>query len=83
MPTSANTAIGKLFYPTAVAVVGASGNLKNLGSRNLKLIKEFGYGGKLYAVNPRAETSFSVPGYRRVVDTSSIFRNSANWTSIP
>jgi len=68
METPANTAIGKLFYPTAVAVVGASGNLKNLGSRNLKLIKEFGYSGKLYAVNPRAESCFGAPGYRHVVD---------------
>ncbi len=62
------TAFENLFYPKSIAVVGASPNLRHLGSRQLKLLQAFGCPGHLYAVNPRAESSFGVPGYRRVRD---------------
>ena len=66
MKTSAYRAMDKLFYPKSVAVVGASSNFNNLGSRHLKLIQKFGYTGKLFAVNPRAEACHAVPGYKRI-----------------
>jgi len=56
-------ALDKLFYPKSVAVVGASSNPRSLAYRNLKLIKEFGFQGSLYAVNPRGEESNGVPGF--------------------
>lgn len=63
MSVSAIEAVAKLFFPRSIAVVGASGNPRNLGSRSLGLIKKFGYQGKLFAVNPRGEQSQGVTGY--------------------
>lgn len=68
MVTSPQSVFECLFYPQSVAVVGASQNLRNLGSRHLKALAEFGYRGDLYAVNPRAESCFGIPGYRRLTD---------------
>lgn len=68
MKTDAKIAISKLFEPRSIAVVGASSNPKSLGSRTLKLIKEYGYSGSLYAVNPRGQSSCGVNGYRKVVE---------------
>ncbi|MEL7563700.1 MAG: CoA-binding protein, partial [Dehalobacterium sp.] len=61
-------ALDKLFYPKSVAVVGASKNSRSLAFRNLKLIKEFGFQGNLYAVNPRGEDSNGVPGFHSLRD---------------
>ncbi|WP_291300714.1 acetate--CoA ligase family protein [Desulfosporosinus sp. BICA1-9] len=51
-----------------MAVVGAGSSPKKMGSRTLRLIKEFGFTGGLYAVNPRSESCCGVPGFQRVVD---------------
>jgi acyl-CoA synthetase (NDP forming) len=68
MTTPLSTVFDKLFYPKSIAVVGASQNLVNLGSRHVQQLQAFGYSGDLFAVNPRAERSCGVPGYRRVLD---------------
>jgi len=61
-------AINKLFNPRAIAIAGASANPNNLGSRNLRLIKSYGFDGKLYAVNPKGEASHGVDGFRRLTE---------------
>jgi acyl-CoA synthetase (NDP forming) len=68
MPTKPIDAIDFLFTPRSIAVAGASTNPKNLGSRTLKLIKDFGFDGPIYAVNPKAEPSSGVPGYASVAE---------------
>ena len=68
MDDSIKTVMDRLFHPRSVAVAGASGNLRNLGSRTLKRIKDFGFGGEMFAVNPKGEPSEDVPGARRLVD---------------
>ncbi len=70
MDDSPKIALDKLFSPRSVAVAGASGNVRNLGSRTLKRIKDFGFTGELFAVNPKGESSADVPGVRRIVDIS-------------
>ncbi len=66
MNITVNKAIKNLFYPKSIAVAGASGNTKNLGSRTLKLIKKFGFDGKIFAVNPRKEACQGAEGFNRV-----------------
>jgi acetate---CoA ligase (ADP-forming) len=61
-------AIDYLFAPRTIAVAGASANQKNLGSRTLKLIKDFGFAGPMYAVNPKAEPSSGVSGYSSLAE---------------
>jgi acyl-CoA synthetase (NDP forming) len=41
-----------LFNPRAVAVVGASGRSGTLNSRPLSILREWGFGGTVYPVNP-------------------------------
>lgn len=68
MTTDKLYAIDKLFNPDAIAVAGASANPNNLGSRNLRLIKSYGYKGRLYAINPKGEPSHGADGYRRLTE---------------
>lgn len=42
-----------LFEPDTVAVAGASPDLRKPGGRCLAFLKQFGYGGRLYPINPR------------------------------
>ena len=68
MITEPTKALEYLFHPKSIAVAGASANSKNLGSRTLKMIRDFGFDGPAYAVNPKAEPSDGTPGYSCVAD---------------
>lgn len=54
-------AIKNIFYPKSICVVGASTKEKSIGYELLKSIKLYGYKGKLFPVNPKAD---SVLGYK-------------------
>ncbi len=54
-------AIKNFFYPKSICVVGASTKEKSIGYELLKSIKQYGYKGKLFPVNPNAD---SVLGYK-------------------
>lgn len=53
--------IKNIFYPKSICVVGASTKEKSIGYELLKSIKLYGYKGKLFPVNPKAD---SVLGYK-------------------
>lgn len=57
-----------IFRPRALAVVGASDRPDSLGARRLRSILEFGYEGRLYAVNRSGVQSEGVPGVRSIED---------------
>ncbi|MDN5347610.1 MAG: acetate---CoA ligase (ADP-forming) subunit alpha [Clostridia bacterium] len=57
-----------IFYPKNIAVIGASNNLEKLGGRTFKLLLDFGFKGKVYAVNPNETSIFGHPCYRSVLD---------------
>lgn len=50
-----------LFSPRSVAIVGASDNPTRIGGRPLRYLREAGFAGAVYPVNPQRET---VQGYR-------------------
>ncbi len=52
-----------LFHPQSIAVVGASSDPLKPGGRVFKSIREHGYGGRLWPVNPKAAEILSVPAY--------------------
>lgn len=58
--------IRNLFYPSSVCVVGASTKEKNLGYELLKSIKIYGYKGKLFPVNPKADEVLGYKCYRSI-----------------
>lgn len=48
-------ALDALFRPRSVAILGASGDPDKIGGRPLAFLRRAGYGGRVVAVNPRAE----------------------------
>jgi len=52
-----------LFAPQSIAVVGASQQASKIGGIPLDYLLRFGWQGKLYAANPRAETVQGLPAY--------------------
>ncbi|MFA9472835.1 MAG: CoA-binding protein, partial [Deltaproteobacteria bacterium] len=46
----------KVFEPTSVAVIGASDRESSVGGQALRNIREGGFAGDIYAVNPTRET---------------------------
>src|SRR5579862_1817335 len=47
-------AIEALFHPRAVAVIGASTNPDKIGGMALRLLKDCGFEGEIYPINPTA-----------------------------
>ncbi len=56
--------LAKLFEPESVAIVGASENLESISGRPLKLLRRFGYGGRIYPVNPKYDRIEDLTCYR-------------------
>jgi acetyl coenzyme A synthetase (ADP forming)-like protein len=56
------------FDPRSVAVVGASRNPEKLGYSVLANLKEGGYPGRLYPVNPKADEILGLKAYPSVLD---------------
>lgn len=55
--------IEALMWPRSIAVIGASENPEKIGGRPIKYMKQYGFGGKLFAVNPRRSDVQGVPTY--------------------
>jgi acyl-CoA synthetase (NDP forming) len=55
-----------LFRPNAVAVVGATPDLAKPGGRCLRFLREFGFAGDLYAINPKYEQIDDVPCFPEI-----------------
>ena len=60
--------LDKIFNPRSLAVIGASGNRMKFGSRFLNAFLKMGFKGKIYAVNPVAESCLNCSGYRKITD---------------
>lgn len=57
-----------LFSPETIAVIGASNNPLKPGGRVIKNIRENGYAGRLWAVNPKTESILGLPTYPSISD---------------
>jgi len=58
-----------LFYPRAVAVIGASNNPLSIGHIVTRNLKDNGYKGPIYPINPKADSILDLPCYASVLDT--------------
>jgi acyl-CoA synthetase (NDP forming) len=61
--------INSVFYPSSIAMVGASPNLYKWGSFLLANLIKGGFKGPIYPVNPREKTIFSRPCYPSLAET--------------
>ncbi|HID80554.1 MAG TPA: acetyl CoA synthetase, partial [Ignisphaera sp.] len=53
----------KLFYPEAIAIVGASRHPGKIGYLILKNLIEYGYKGRIYPINPQANEILGIKAY--------------------
>lgn len=60
--------LDKFFNPESIAVVGASRDTTKLGRMVLDNILNYGYRGKIYPVNPKAEEIAGLPTYPSIMD---------------
>jgi acyl-CoA synthetase (NDP forming) len=65
---SHSTGLDAFFYPQSVAVVGASADPRKTGHALLKNLLNYGYGGKIYPVNPGADELLGLPSYNGLGD---------------
>jgi acyl-CoA synthetase (NDP forming) len=56
------------FHPESIAVIGASENLLSYGARYIQALLDFGYKGKLYAVNHKGDKVLGFKIYRKLAD---------------
>jgi len=57
----------EFFSPRSVAVLGASTDEQKLGHTVLKNVIQYGYKGKVFPINPRAESVLGLPAFRDVL----------------
>ena len=57
-----------IFYPRSVAVIGASDSHVKFGGRFLMVIKEYGFKGTIYPVNPKSEIVHGLKAYASIKD---------------
>ncbi|MGA9292375.1 MAG: acetate--CoA ligase family protein [Ignavibacteriaceae bacterium] len=58
--------IKNFFYPSTICIAGASTKEKSIGYELLKSIKEYGYIGKIYPVNPKAKEILQYKCYNSI-----------------
>ena len=56
-----NKNLQNFFYPKTFCIVGASSKEKSIGYELLKSVKDYGFTGKVFPVNPRGE---EILGYK-------------------
>ena len=64
--TMSSQDIKRLFEPESVAVIGASGTPGKIGFSVVRNIKESGYTGKVYPINPKADTILDYKAYESI-----------------
>ncbi|MFA5803016.1 MAG: acetate--CoA ligase family protein [Melioribacteraceae bacterium] len=60
------SSLKNFFYPSSICVAGASTKEKSIGYELLNTIKSYGFGGKVFPVNPKAEEILGYKSYKRI-----------------
>jgi len=63
-----STDLKNFFYPKSIAVIGASSKKGTLGYELLGNLMNFGYNGKLFPVNPKADAIHSIKSYKSLLE---------------
>ena len=62
------SAIEKLFRPKSVAIIGASTNPTKTAGRPLRFLREYGFSGKIWPVNPQSSEIDGIRCYASIND---------------
>ncbi len=60
--------IEALFNPRSIAIIGASRHPGKIGYTILKNIIEYGYKGKIYPINPKADEILGIKAYKSILE---------------
>ncbi len=60
--------LDSIMRPEAIAVIGASARPGTIGNEIMSKLVEYGFAGKLYPINPKAEEILGVKVYKNVID---------------
>ena len=63
-----NTSLKNFFYPKSICLVGASTKDKSIGYELLKTIKDYGYTGKVFPVNPKANEVLGFTCHKSILE---------------
>ena len=58
----------RLFHPRGIAIIGASSDLTRIGGQPIKALKEAGYRGSIYPVNPKYGEIAGLPCVNAIAD---------------
>ena len=64
--------IKSFFYPESICVAGASTKEKSIGYEILQTIKNYGYTGNVYPVNPKADTILGYKCYHNIEEIENV-----------
>ncbi len=68
MPEPTPPDLTRLFAPRAIAVAGASTNVDSAGHDYVRAMREFGFAGPVYPINPRASEIAGYQAYPTILD---------------
>ena len=66
------TTFDKLFDPEAIAIIGASNNPMRSNGRPIRYLKEGGYRGAVYPVNPNRDHVQGLKCYGSILDVPTV-----------
>ena len=64
--TTRTRSLDALLRPASVAVIGASNDQKRIGGRPIRYLREAGFQGKVYPVNPKHEQVQGLPAFSHI-----------------
>jgi len=65
-----NLDLARLFYPRAIAIIGASPDQNSLGSLPIRFLQRHGFTGKIYPVNPKHKEIMGLACYSSLPEIS-------------
>ena len=67
-PNDPEDTLTPLLNPGSVAIIGASDNPARIGGRPLRYMRDAGFGGAVYPVNPNRDSVQGLPAFGNVAD---------------
>lgn len=61
--------LGSLFEPRSIGIIGASAQPERIGGRPVFFLREHGYEGAIYPINPRSPQVQGLPAYASIAET--------------
>ena len=67
-PNDVEDTLAPLLNPGSVAIIGASDNPARIGGRPLRYMRDAGFNGRIYPVNPNRESVQEIPAFATIAE---------------